>query len=580
MGASVKNVLLVLGVNAIGAAVPFTPQGAGVTQALLVKVFAGSAAGARRRRLLGRPADRDRAAHVLDRLLRAGLHLPRAQLPRGHRARAGRSRRGAGGSVCLGSPQTLAIAVVAAVAIGVIAGHSFPDYDATFALIWGHDLAHGQGIDYGIPLRPGGHPLTTATATVLSVFGRTRRGRGDALDRPARRGRARGRDLPPWPGPVRHGGRRAGRACWCSRARRSGASRCWATWTCPRSRSWSGRRCSRCGARARGASVLILLALAGPGAARGVADGAAPTGSGSPGATAAARCDCCRWPSPARCSGSCGTRRRRGTFLGSIHTAAGAPVGPSSGGHGLGDAPRALARFLGGFVRPPEAIAAAAGIALALLARPRAAAACWCRSACSRSTWSASSGSRARAARSSSATCSRRRSCSCCSRPTSRSAGSRMSNCRGGVARRGRGVPARLRRLLARRRRPAARTCARASWLPTPRTPSCATSCARRRARCRQLVTCPTRACGRSSRTGPGSRSSACRSTPGGDGDGRGDEPDRASRSARARCRMTRPGPGSAEAGVWRARVRDNRSTRPLALGTCGRADARGLWRR
>jgi len=44
VGASVKNVLLVLGVNAVGAAVPFTPQGAGVTQALLVKVFAGSGA--------------------------------------------------------------------------------------------------------------------------------------------------------------------------------------------------------------------------------------------------------------------------------------------------------------------------------------------------------------------------------------------------------------------------------------------------------------------------------------------------------------------------------------------------------
>jgi uncharacterized membrane protein YbhN (UPF0104 family) len=43
VGASVKNVLLVLGVNAVGAAVPFTPQGAGVTQALFVKVFAGAA---------------------------------------------------------------------------------------------------------------------------------------------------------------------------------------------------------------------------------------------------------------------------------------------------------------------------------------------------------------------------------------------------------------------------------------------------------------------------------------------------------------------------------------------------------
>jgi uncharacterized membrane protein YbhN (UPF0104 family) len=44
IGGSVRNVLLVLGVNAVGAAVPFTPQGAGVTQALLVKVFKGTAA--------------------------------------------------------------------------------------------------------------------------------------------------------------------------------------------------------------------------------------------------------------------------------------------------------------------------------------------------------------------------------------------------------------------------------------------------------------------------------------------------------------------------------------------------------
>src|SRR5919106_856234 len=46
VGGSVKNVLLVLGVNAVAAAVPFTPGGAGVQQALLVKVFGDSAAGA------------------------------------------------------------------------------------------------------------------------------------------------------------------------------------------------------------------------------------------------------------------------------------------------------------------------------------------------------------------------------------------------------------------------------------------------------------------------------------------------------------------------------------------------------
>lgn len=43
IGGSVKNVLLVLGVQAVSAAVPFTPGGAGVQQALLVKVFHGTA---------------------------------------------------------------------------------------------------------------------------------------------------------------------------------------------------------------------------------------------------------------------------------------------------------------------------------------------------------------------------------------------------------------------------------------------------------------------------------------------------------------------------------------------------------
>jgi uncharacterized membrane protein YbhN (UPF0104 family) len=46
VGGSVRNVLLVLGVNAVAALVPFTPGGACVQQALLVKVFAGTATGA------------------------------------------------------------------------------------------------------------------------------------------------------------------------------------------------------------------------------------------------------------------------------------------------------------------------------------------------------------------------------------------------------------------------------------------------------------------------------------------------------------------------------------------------------
>ncbi|HVA20389.1 MAG TPA: lysylphosphatidylglycerol synthase transmembrane domain-containing protein [Solirubrobacteraceae bacterium] len=43
VGGSVKNVLLVFGINQVAGAVPFTPGGAGVQQALLVKVFSKSA---------------------------------------------------------------------------------------------------------------------------------------------------------------------------------------------------------------------------------------------------------------------------------------------------------------------------------------------------------------------------------------------------------------------------------------------------------------------------------------------------------------------------------------------------------
>jgi uncharacterized protein (TIRG00374 family) len=43
VGASIKNVLLVFAVGQVAGAVPFTPGGAGVQQALLVKVFASSA---------------------------------------------------------------------------------------------------------------------------------------------------------------------------------------------------------------------------------------------------------------------------------------------------------------------------------------------------------------------------------------------------------------------------------------------------------------------------------------------------------------------------------------------------------
>ncbi|MGX6449020.1 lysylphosphatidylglycerol synthase transmembrane domain-containing protein [Patulibacter sp. S7RM1-6] len=46
VGGSVRNVLLVHGINAVASLMPFTPGGAGVQQAFMVKVFAGSATGA------------------------------------------------------------------------------------------------------------------------------------------------------------------------------------------------------------------------------------------------------------------------------------------------------------------------------------------------------------------------------------------------------------------------------------------------------------------------------------------------------------------------------------------------------
>ena len=81
--------LLVLGVNAVAALVPFTPGGAGVQQALLVKVFAGSAAGAT---VAAYSVGQQIAIGVDDvrlRLRGARVHLPLPLVQGGDRGRAG-----------------------------------------------------------------------------------------------------------------------------------------------------------------------------------------------------------------------------------------------------------------------------------------------------------------------------------------------------------------------------------------------------------------------------------------------------------------------------------------------------------
>lgn len=62
-----------------------------------------------------------------------------------------------------------------------------------------------------------------------------------------------------------------------------------------------------------------------------------------------------------------------GGFLSSLHSE-NAPAAPSSGGRGLGDAPKALVKDLGGFLRPPAAVAGLlGGVAALVLRRGRAA---------------------------------------------------------------------------------------------------------------------------------------------------------------------------------------------------------------
>jgi hypothetical protein len=259
----------------------------------------------------------------------------------------------------------VAIAVGAAIAIGVLAGHSFPDYDATFALVWGHDLAHGHGPDYGLPYRPGGHPLTTALATVLSLLGRS--GAAEAMRWIVLLGA----------GALVAGIFRLGQALFGTAAAVLAA-----VLLITRTPVWGFSLLGYMDVPAaaliawaavlevrkprRGASVLVLLLLAGlvrpePWLMAGAYWIWLAWGGRW---RAALRLAPLVVAAPVLWIGWDAATSQ--TFLGSVRTEAGMPIGPSTGGHGLHDAPRALARFLGGFLRPPEAIAAAAGAALAL----------------------------------------------------------------------------------------------------------------------------------------------------------------------------------------------------------------------
>ena len=259
-----------------------------------------------------------------------------------------------------------------AVAIGLIGGHAYPDYDATFALIWGRDIAHGVAPDYTIPYRPAGHPLTTFAGFVADPLGRA--GAAEFLRWVALLGA----------GAFVASVFRLGQALFGTAA---GALAAVLLFT--RAPLWGFAELGFMDAWAaafvtwaallevrvprRGAPVLVLLAFAGlirpevwlfaaiywvwlALGSRSRALRLLPVAALGP----------LIW-----ISWDLATTQ---SFLGSVATGTGLPVAMSSGGHGFGRAPGSLTRYLGGFVRPPELVAAVAGLVMLVLAGWRRAA--------------------------------------------------------------------------------------------------------------------------------------------------------------------------------------------------------------
>jgi hypothetical protein len=68
----------------------------------------------------------------------------------------------------LSTPLSIA---VGALALRVIAGVGFANYDTLYALAWGGQLARGQTPAYGVPIAPTPHPLIELLGLVLSPLG-------------------------------------------------------------------------------------------------------------------------------------------------------------------------------------------------------------------------------------------------------------------------------------------------------------------------------------------------------------------------------------------------------------------------
>src|ERR1700712_447971 len=80
--------------------------------------------------------------------------------------------RGGDGGVGRFGVYCAALAVLA-LALRAIYGPGNPGYDARFALVWGHELAHLQSPDHGAALSPTSHPLANLVGLLASLFGRS-----------------------------------------------------------------------------------------------------------------------------------------------------------------------------------------------------------------------------------------------------------------------------------------------------------------------------------------------------------------------------------------------------------------------
>lgn len=277
----------------------------------------------------------------------------------------------------------MAIAVAVAVAIRVVGGHAFPDYDALFALIWGNGLAHGAGPDYAVPFKPAAHPLLTLITTAASPLGRE--GAADVVRWVALLGA----------GFFVAGVYRLGEALFGALA--GGVA---AVIVFTRAPTWGFALLSYTDALAaafvlyaavlevarprRGAAVFVLLAFAGLlrpelwliAAAYWlwcVIGERSERGSSARGRGLVARA---LRLAPLAALGPVlwivfDLVTSGSLFVAQVASAGAAPSPTSTGGRGLGETPEALVRFVGGYLRPPEVIAAVVGLGLAAWRRDR-----------------------------------------------------------------------------------------------------------------------------------------------------------------------------------------------------------------